>query len=86
MKHDIHVDFLKIKEKVDRAQEQANRAEGALEQIKKQLKDEFGFSTLAKAKEGLEKLKVRTELATNKFENSLEEFKDKWQDELERTT
>jgi hypothetical protein len=52
-------DYTRLKKKIEGDQAEADRAEGALAEIMKRLKDEFNCPTLAKAKQKLKKLKLQ---------------------------
>jgi 50S ribosomal subunit-associated GTPase HflX len=54
--------LLQLKNKVDRAKEEKSRAEGALQQLRARLKEEFSVSTEEEAEDLLQQM--RDELAT----------------------
>ena len=74
--------FLKLKEKVEQAQQRADKAEGALSQIMKRLKDEFDCSTLKEAESKLKTLQKKEEALKEKFETAKEDFEEKWDERL----
>ena len=76
-------DYTNLKENVEEAEREANKAEGALEQVMKRLKKEFGCTTLEAADKKYGKMKKQAESAKEKFEKAVEEFEEKWSDELE---
>ena len=75
--------YLKLKENVEKAERKANQAEGALGQVMKQLKDEFGCTTLAFAEKKHKKLQKQAEEAENTFGNAIEKFEEKWSGKLQ---
>lgn len=74
-------DYLALKKTVEEAQQNADKAEGALEQVMKQLKDDFGCSTLVEAKKKLKQLQKQEENITIEFEEAVESFEKKWENE-----
>lgn len=72
----IEQDLLKKKEKIDEAKEEKNRLEGQMQSNLKRLKDEFGFSTLAAARKGLEKLRTSLKESENKLKMKLEKLEE----------
>jgi len=72
--------YMELKKRVEQAQQEANKAEGALEQVMKQLKKEFGCTTLEQAEKKLSILEKQEQKAKIEFENAIEEFEEKWND------
>lgn len=72
-------DYLALKKTVEEAQQNADKAEGALEQVMKQLKDDFGCSTLVEAKKKLKQLQKQEENITTEFDEAVESFEEKWE-------
>lgn len=70
--------YLQLKKKVDQSQQEADKAEGALEQVIKQLKKEFGCTTLEEAKKKLKILERQQQKAETEFGDAVEEFEEKW--------
>jgi DNA repair ATPase RecN len=70
--------YNQIKRQVEEAQKKADQAEGALNQIMKQLKTEFGCKTLEEAEAKLRKLNQETKLSSKEFEKALIDFNEKW--------
>lgn len=70
--------YLEIKERVEKAQKKANKAQGALEQVMKQLKSEFGCSTLPQAKKKLKTLQKETNKAKEVAEAGVNKFAKKY--------
>lgn len=63
----IEQDLLALKRKIEHAKSERDRAEGALEETKKQLRAEFGFTSLAEIDAEL----ARLDLAIQKNEAEL---------------
>lgn len=76
-------DYLRLKKKVESAQQQADQAEGALGEVMKQLKKEFGCTTLKEAKKKLKQLERQKESSKEDFETAVEKFEDDWSEKLE---
>ena len=74
--------YLKLKENVEQAVRKANQAEGALNQIMKQLKNEFDCVVLQEAEKKYKKLQRQARMAKEEFENAIEEFEKKWSNQL----
>lgn len=74
--------FLRLKEQVDAAKQKASKAEGALAQLTKQLKDTFGIETLQEAIEKEKALREELLSLEEEFSSKLKEFEKKWNDVL----
>lgn len=70
--------YMALKSKVEQAQQDTNKAEGALGEITKRLKKEFDCDDLNAAKRKLKLLKRQKQKIETEFEESIEEFEDKW--------
>ena len=57
MADDITKKLLRMKEEIETAKIESAQVQGAIDQNLKRLKDEFGVSSLARAKQKLDKLK-----------------------------
>ena len=75
--------YIDLKRRVDEAQQKADKAEGALEQVIEQLKEKFGCSTLKEAKKKLTLLRKQEQEMKIKFEKALEEFEEDWEGDEE---
>lgn len=75
--------YLRLKKQVETAQQRADQAEGALGEVTKQLKKEFGCSTLSEAKKKLKQLERQEASSKEEFDNAVEEFESKWNKNLE---
>jgi hypothetical protein len=75
--------YLRIKERVELSQQKIAKAEGALDEMMKQLKKEFGCKTLQEAKEKLKQSKKQKRILGKKFEKAIEKFEEDWPDEAE---
>jgi len=78
MSKDILQRYQKAKAAAERFRDQKVRAEGALEEALKQLKDEFNCDSLKEAKVLLKKLRVEADKAEDEFEEALESFEKEW--------
>lgn len=74
--------YLALKERVETAQQQVSKAEGALGEIMKQLKKEFGCNTLKEAKRKLKHLEKQKALSKEEFDTAVEKFEEDWPEEL----
>jgi len=74
--------YKELKDKADKAQQNHNKAEGALDQIKRQLKEDFGCSSLKDAKNKLKMLTKEVAEAEKDLQNAMDEFESEWEDEL----
>ncbi len=74
-------EYIKLKKQVETAQQKVSQAEGALGEIMKQLKKEFGCDTLKEAKRKLKQLKKQEADSKEKFEDAIVEYKEKWEGE-----
>lgn len=70
--------YTELKEKVDKAKRERDRAAGALEQAEKQLKEQFDCNSLEEAEELLEAKQKDEARAEKKFEKAMTEFEEKW--------
>jgi len=75
--------YMQLKKRVEQAQQDSDKAEGALGEVMKRLKAEFGCSTLAEAEKKLKALKKQSDIVQKKFDDAMEEFEEKWPDEIE---
>lgn len=75
-------DYLKLKKQVEQAKAQADKAEGALEQLFKTLKKDYGVNNLEGAKKKQKTLEKELNKLQKQFDNAYEEFKEKWGDKL----
>lgn len=75
-------DLEELKARSERMRREADKAAGALEQTKKQLKEEFGVDTVEDAEKLLKKLEREEEDAREKFEEAHTKFMKEWGDVL----
>jgi predicted nucleic acid-binding Zn-ribbon protein len=73
--------YRRLKREVETAQNEANRAQGALEQLEEELKSEFQCKTLEDAKRKLAQLQEDTEAAERKFNKALAAYEKNWRQE-----
>jgi len=70
--------YRKLKQEVEETKAEADRAQGALEQLLARLKEEFDCDSLKEAKAKLNELKAKKEKAQSVFEKVLEDYEEKW--------
>jgi len=70
--------YLKLKKQAEAAQQDADKAEGALELLTKRLKDEFGCNTIKEGKVKLKELRRQVEDSETKFEAAVNKFEKEW--------
>lgn len=70
--------YMDLKKSVKEAERKANQAEGALQQVTKQLKKEFGCTSLEAAERKLKLLEKQKQKADIEFENDVAEFEEDW--------
>jgi len=71
--------YQNLKKRVDDSRQEASRAEGALSQLKKDLKDQFGVGSLKDADKLLKKMEADLEKAEGVFDKALAEFEKEWE-------
>lgn len=69
--------------KVAELKQDVAKAQGALDQVKSQIKEEFGYDNLKEARAGLEELEAKEAKLKKQFETKLEEFEREWGPQLE---
>jgi len=77
-------EYVQLKKRVDQAKQKADKAVGALEQIMKQLKKNFGCNSLQEAEKKSKSLQKQAITSKKEFDEALEEFEEKWYDELQK--
>lgn len=75
--------YLSLKKRVEAAQQEADRAEGALSEVMKQLEREFDCKALNEAKRKLKQLEKQEESSKKAFDEAVEEFEENWENESE---
>lgn len=75
-------EFQQLKKNADQLQREADRAEGALQQLKQKLKEEFDCSSVKQAKKMLEELAAEEAKLTEAYGEAKEKFDKKWSDRL----
>ena len=80
---DLVQEILDLKNEVDEFNRKRDEAQGALRQVMKQIKDEFGVATLDKAKQKLASLQTQCKRDTTKAEQLLKQYRDKWDEDDE---
>ncbi len=74
--------YNELKKKVDRLQRDADRAQGALDKLMDELKDEFSCGTLEEAEKMLAGLEKKAEKAERDYVRKLAAFEEKWSEVL----
>ncbi len=77
------MDFKTVKEEVERAQRDKSKAEGALEQVLKDIKEKFDCSSKEKAEKLLTQLERDENLARKKYDEAVDAFEEVWDEQLE---
>jgi hypothetical protein len=72
-------DFILLRKKIDSWTAKAATLQGQLNEIKRQLKNEFDVESIDQAKELQAKLKKQYDSAENAFKSSYNSFKEKWE-------
>ena len=75
--------YRQLKQEVEDAKSEAERAKGALDQLMSQLKSEFDCDDLRSAKALLEDLQAKRDKAQRAFETEMSTYEKKWQKEEE---
>lgn len=75
--------YIKLKNNVEAAQQKRDRAEGALGQVLKRLKTEFGCTVLAQAEKKLTTITEQAAKSTKVLDKRLAKFNEEFEDELE---
>jgi hypothetical protein len=70
--------YLKLKQATDEAQQKADKCEGALSQVMKQLKSKFKCSTLKAAEKKLKQLQDKDAALTIEFDEAILAFEKEW--------
>jgi len=70
--------YRKLKAEVEQTRAEADRAQGALDQLLARLRDEFECGTLKEAKLKLSELATKKEKAEATFEKTLAAYEEKW--------
>ena len=73
----------RLKTKAERLQREADRAEGALEQLMYRLESEHGVNTLADAEKLLKRREREAAKAESEFGDALEAFEGQWGEVLD---
>jgi len=72
--------YLQLKKKVELLQQKADQAEGALGEVMKQLKRDFGCSTLVEAKKKLKQLEKQEASSQKEFDSAVKKFEEDWEE------
>lgn len=71
-------DLASIKAQAEKLRRDADKAEGSLERLQKQLREEHGCGTLDEAEMKLKKLREQEEEAASKFKSASRKFEERW--------
>jgi len=71
-------EFDELKEEVRKAQDAASRAQGQLDELTERLKEEFGCSTVAQAKDKLDEMEKAEQKAQRRLDEAAEAYEKKW--------
>jgi len=77
------MNFTQIKEEVQKAQRDKDKAEGALEQIMKDLDDKFDCNNLNEAEKLLKEFEEKEKGAYKKYEKAKAVFQEEWNERLD---
>lgn len=72
----------KLKTKIEEIRSSADRAQGALDAIMKELEEEYECSSIEEARELLDKLKKKSAASQKEFDDLMVAFEEKWGDVL----
>lgn len=75
--------FAELKEKAEAAQQAADKAAGALGEVKERMKKDFGCSTIKEAKAKLVVMQQKQEAVMAKFEDAMKQFEKDWGERVE---
>ena len=75
-------EFLQLKEKIARLQKEKDRADGALQRVMKEIREKHGVESLQEAENHLQKLELKREKASARFQKAFKSFEEKWSDRL----
>lgn len=73
--------FRKLKQEVEQARSDADRAQGTLDGLMAQLKEEFECETVEAAQQKLKKLQKKATDAETEFDEALAAYQKKWKGE-----
>ena len=75
--------FQSLQKKVERLKTDKSKAEGALEQLKKQLADDFDCDSVEEAEKLIDELEAKQKADEERFQKDLHEFEKTYGDQLE---
>lgn len=76
-------EYERLQKDVEKARSEADRAEGAVEQLLGRLKEEFDCSSVDEGDKLQRKLDEEAEKAEEAFDDALAEFKEEWNEVME---
>lgn len=71
-------EFAKLKEKVESLRRKRDKSSGIMEELLRQIKAEFGCTSIKEAEEKLEQMKVEGKTMRANLDRDLEQFESKW--------
>lgn len=74
-------EYKALKRQAEEAKAEADRAQGALDNLKKRLKEDFGVNDLKSARNLLKELEREKLSAEKQFNKALEDYKKKWNEQ-----
>ncbi len=77
--------YMRLKKDVETAQQRANRAQGALDQLMTTLQRDYDCSTLKQAQKKLKTLRKQEEEAKKEFVEAVEQFEEEWDEQLQES-
>ncbi len=77
--------YMRLKKDVETAQQRKDRAQGALDQLMKNLEKDFKCTTLKQAQKKLTNLQEQEEEMKENFVEAMEKFEEKWEDKLQES-
>ncbi len=77
--------YMRLRKDVETAQQRADRAQGALDQLMKNLEKDFKCTTLKQAQKKLTNLQEQEEEMKKDFMEAMEKFEEKWEDKLQES-
>jgi len=75
-------EYQELRDRWNRANDEAKRAEGALAHAKEQLQQSFNVNTLSKAQKLLKEMKDKLNDLETRYTKQLNRFKKRWEDFL----
>ena len=84
MKESLLENFEKLKRQISRLREERIKAEGAMTQLLKQMREQFGCSSVEEARGLLSKVEKEMKELEKRFQDEYRRFTEEWGEELEK--